>query len=1259
MATKNLVPRATGEGQIGLSSKKWSQANFVTGNFDSLTVSGQSITGTLTVNGQSITGTIAGLSDTNITNPSSAQILVHDGTNSFDNVTLSGDATLSSAGVLTISNGVVTNDMLAGSIANSKLANSSVTINSNSLSLGGSLTLDTGDIGEGSNLYYTDERVDDRVNTLLTEGTGITLTYDDNANSLTIDASVSSNINSLTDVSITSAASNQLLQYNGSNWVNVKSSHLMVAPVVVTTAGDITTDNNNNRYKTYANNHYVYTNSGVTDDIVYWSLPGVNGHNVTPVSGDTIVIENMTSNTIRIVGRVTAGYVIERNTTLGQANGSLTTNIGPGTQVIIRYVPTSSGSLGNNGKWLLSWMPNAEIINPSNSTDATAFENSPIVWDKYTLGSDDFGRWVPQGMSSHDLQVRGYNSNVGELKLYKANNANYTSLKSTSSISSNRELTLPDETGTLATQTYVQNYVQGLDVKESVRVATTTGGTLSSSFENGDTIDGVALATGDRILIKDQAMDETQNGIYIVNASGAPTRADDLAAGASSAGCFTFVEEGTTNGDKGFVCTANSGSDVVGTHSISFTTFSSAGSALTDIVNDTSPQLGGNLDVNSRDIVSTSNGHITLTPNGTGVVRIDGTNGVDIQSGEISVKNSGSVSNIKLYCESSNAHYTQLQSAAHSAYSGNVTLTLPASTGTLVGSGDTGTVTNAMLAGSIVDSKLNTITTANKISLSALDLDGGTDIGADLVDADLIVVDDGAGGTNRKSALSRIKKYVYSAISGDATASDAGALTIASGAVETAMVNANVITGQTAETSIANDDLVLIYDTSESALRKMTKANFVSGLGGGGLANIVEDTTPQLGGTLDLNSQTIQGHLLSSSSTTYDIGSTSTQWRNVYLKEDAIINFGSGGTNRSQIKNDYDTGFIFSIGSAWENDGEPIFRIQSVHANNEPGPTLQLYNRGSNSNGDYAGKLSFTADLDDVNYQVQEFASIRTKLVEKSNPDKASSIEFYNMSDNVARLCVEILGNDSNANTITKIHKILDVVDHNEENNTSIGLRLAGTNVTATATELNLVDGSSAGTIVNSKAVVYGSSGEVNATTLQIAGTSITSTAAELNKLDGATVTTTELNVIDGDTSATSTTLVDADRVVVNDDGTMKQVAMTDVMTYVNANVSGGGGGGGGLTYSAINSNTTAQAEYHYSVDTSNNAVTLTLPAISSGSGVAAGKEIRVKLATAGNDLTIDGNSTETIDGSETLVLNVVNQSVTLVAGSSTNWEIV
>ena len=86
-------------------------------------------------------------------------------------------------------------------------------------------------------------------------------------------------------------------------------------------------------------------------------------------------------------------------------------------------------------------------------------------------------------------------------------------------------------------------------------------------------------------------------------------------------------------------------------------------------------------------------------------------------------------------------------------------------------------------------------------------------------------------------------------------------------------------------------------------------------------------------------------------------------------------------------------------------------------------------------------------------------------------------------------------------------------------------LQIAGTSITSTAAEINLIDGSSAGTIANSKAVIYGAAGEVNATTLQIGGVSITSTAAELNILDGVTASYTELNYVDGVTSAIQTQL--------------------------------------------------------------------------------------------------------------------------------------
>jgi hypothetical protein len=120
----------------------------------------------------------------------------------------------------------------------------------------------------------------------------------------------------------------------------------------------------------------------------------------------------------------------------------------------------------------------------------------------------------------------------------------------------------------------------------------------------------------------------------------------------------------------------------------------SGGGGLSDVVDDTTPQLGGSLDVNGQDIVSVSNGNITFTPNGAGVVRIDGTNGIDMESGAISIKNAGAESYVRFYCEVSNAHYTQLQAAPHADYSGNVTVTLPATATRLVGRSTTDTLTN-------------------------------------------------------------------------------------------------------------------------------------------------------------------------------------------------------------------------------------------------------------------------------------------------------------------------------------------------------------------------------------------------------------------------------------------------------------------------------------------------------------------------------------------------------------------------------------
>lgn len=128
-----------------------------------------------------------------------------------------------------------------------------------------------------------------------------------------------------------------------------------------------------------------------------------------------------------------------------------------------------------------------------------------------------------------------------------------------------------------ATKQYVDAYAAGQRVRDSVRVATTAAGTLATSFENGDSIDGVTLVTGNRILIKDQASG-AENGVYTVNASGAPTRATDFdsASGEVMGGSTFWVNEGTVNADTAWTLTTND-PIVVGTTVLAFTQSSGLG----------------------------------------------------------------------------------------------------------------------------------------------------------------------------------------------------------------------------------------------------------------------------------------------------------------------------------------------------------------------------------------------------------------------------------------------------------------------------------------------------------------------------------------------------------------------------------------------------------------------------------------------------------------------------------------------------------
>ena len=293
----------------------------------------------------------------------------------------------------------------------------------------------------------------------------------------------------------------------------------------------------------------------------------------------------------------------------------------------------------------------------------------------------------------------------------------------------------PSNNTDAATKVYVDGLITGLKTRIICRVATTANITTATDLQAGDALDGVTLAQGDRVLVKNQS-NATQNGIYLTAASGQNASRDpEFDTVAELAGQMVITQEGSAGGDKFFLCTTNS-SGSIGSVNITFTVVqpSNVGDVTLNGVQTltnktlTSPVISS--------IVSVSNGNISVLPNGSGKVLLDGngsSGGITVSDGLIDIRTgTGAVSKVKFYCESSNAHAQTLQAQPHSASSSSVS-TLPTATGTLIGTGDTGT-----------------------LPLGAINIDGGTDIGADLTTSDLIIVDDGAGGTNRKAALSRV-----------------------------------------------------------------------------------------------------------------------------------------------------------------------------------------------------------------------------------------------------------------------------------------------------------------------------------------------------------------------------------------------------------------------------------------------------------------------------------------------------------------------
>jgi hypothetical protein len=231
-----------------------------------------------------------------------------------------------------------------------------------------------------------------------------------------------------------------------------------------------------------------------------------------------------------------------------------------------------------------------------NSADGVIkiYDSTAAAWRKVVAGIGDVAGVISGGAQASSLTIVESNGQItitpnlatsASAGLMTA--ADFTKLGNATSEATADRLVIRDGSGQAkfgtptddnhaATKAYVDAARSGLDVKQSVRVATTAAVLLASGLEDTDVIDGVTLATGDRVLVKNQGT-ASENGIYVVQASGAAVRATDFdGTGEVSGGAFTFVEDGTVNADSGWVVTSN-GAITVGTDAIAWVQFSGAG----------------------------------------------------------------------------------------------------------------------------------------------------------------------------------------------------------------------------------------------------------------------------------------------------------------------------------------------------------------------------------------------------------------------------------------------------------------------------------------------------------------------------------------------------------------------------------------------------------------------------------------------------------------------------------------------------------
>jgi hypothetical protein len=229
------------------------------------------------------------------------------------------------------------------------------------------------------------------------------------------------------------------------------------------------------------------------------------------------------------------------------------------------FSSTIQGSISGNAGTATAW---ATPRNLSLTGDATAtlanVDGTAAVSGALTLATvnSNVGTFTKLTVNGKGLVTAAANAVLNDIGTPTANYS-FGGFKLTN-------LADPTSDQDAATKYYVDSVAQGLDVKASVKAATTANITLSGA----QTIDGVSIVAGDRVLVKDQTASQN-NGIYVA-ASGAWARSADANTWDELVSAYTFVEEGTTYADTGWVCTINAGG-TLGTTPITWSQFSGAG----------------------------------------------------------------------------------------------------------------------------------------------------------------------------------------------------------------------------------------------------------------------------------------------------------------------------------------------------------------------------------------------------------------------------------------------------------------------------------------------------------------------------------------------------------------------------------------------------------------------------------------------------------------------------------------------------------